>query len=58
MEASTHEVAGPGVSASSDTAVSRASSDSDWLLLTTIFLVGALGYIGIGVGVYFLVTAL
>ena len=57
MEASTHEVGGRAC-LRPDTAVSRASSDSDWLLLTMIFLVGALGYIGIGVGVYFLVTAL
>jgi len=55
MEDSTHEVAVPGVSASANTAVSRGSSD--WFLLAMLFLGGALAYIGIGVGVYFLVAA-
>jgi hypothetical protein len=55
MEASTHEAAAPGVSAPTNTAVLRGSSD--WPLLAMVFLLGALGYIGIGVGVYALVAA-
>ena len=55
MEASTHEVAAPGVSDSANTAVQVGSSD--WPLLAMVFLGGALGYIGIGVGVYALVAA-
>ena len=55
MEASTHGVAAPGVSAPANTAVQGGSSD--WLLLAMVFLGGALGYLGIGVGVYALVAA-
>ena len=55
MEASTHEIAAPGVSAPANTAVRAGSSDST--LLVMVFLGGVLGYIGIGVGVYALVAA-
>jgi hypothetical protein len=55
MEASTHEIAAPGVSAPANTAVRAGSSDST--LLAMVFLGGVLGYIGIGVGVYALVAA-
>ena len=55
MEASTHEVGAPGVSASANTAVQGGSSD--WPLLAMVLLGGALGYIGIGVGVYAVVAA-
>ncbi len=55
MEASTHEVAAPGVSASANTAVQGGSSD--WPLLAMVLLGGALVYFGIGVGVYALVAA-